>query len=65
MRIRGGRSDEELAIEILRKAHTLVHPGHFYDFAEDGYIVISLITPRADFQHGISCLTQFLKNERA
>jgi len=65
MRIRGGRSDEELAIEILRKAHTLVHPGHFYDFAEDGYMVISLITPRADFQHGISCLTQFLKSERA
>lgn len=65
MRIRREQADdEELAIELLRKTHTLVHPGHFYDFAENGYIVISLIAACVDFQRGISNLTRYLQSER-
>jgi alanine-synthesizing transaminase len=60
IRVKSGRSDEELAIEILQSAHTLVHPGHFYDFRTDGYLVVSLITPVSDFRQGISCLLKFL-----
>lgn len=60
LRVRSEWTDEELAIELLRKTHTLVHPGHFYDFAEDGNIVLSLITPTQDFRRGVSCLTTFL-----
>jgi hypothetical protein len=29
-----------------------VHPGHFYDFATDGYLVVSLITPPEEFREG-------------
>lgn len=48
------QSDEELAIELLRNQSVLVHPGHFYDFSSDGYLVVSLITPAARFREGIS-----------
>jgi aspartate/methionine/tyrosine aminotransferase len=48
------RSDEELAIELLEKHNVYVHPGHFYDFADDGYLVVSLITPEAEFAEGLS-----------
>lgn len=65
LRVAGDRSDEELAIEILRKTHTLVHPGHFYDFSNDGYVVLSLITPAAEFQEGVSCILEFLKKSVA
>lgn len=60
LRVRSDWVDEELAIELLRKTHTLVHPGHFYDFAEDGNIVLSLITPAEEFRRGVFCLTSFL-----
>ena len=40
------RSDEDLAIELLEQKSVLVHPGHFYDFPADGYLVLSLIAPR-------------------
>jgi hypothetical protein len=30
-----------------------VHPGHFYDFPSDGYLVLSLITPAGEFAEGI------------
>jgi alanine-synthesizing transaminase len=65
IRVKSDRSDEELAIEILRSTHTLVHPGHFYDFRTDGYLVVSLITPLNDFQQGIGCLMKFLAGVRA
>jgi len=47
------QSDEDLAIDLLRKAAVLVHPGHFYDFPVDGYLVLSLITPTAIFEEGV------------
>jgi len=62
LRTRCNRSDEELTIELLRKTRTLVHPGHFYDFSGDDYLVVSLLTPTTDFQPGISCLLEFLKS---
>jgi alanine-synthesizing transaminase len=60
LRVPATRSDEDLAIEILRKSSVLVHPGHFYDFASDGYLVLSLITHEAGFREGISRLLRFL-----
>jgi alanine-synthesizing transaminase len=54
------QSDEDLAIEILRKRSVLVHPGHFYDFPNDGYLIVSLITPLQNFRKGIAKLLELL-----
>jgi alanine-synthesizing transaminase len=53
LRIPATRSDEDLAIHLLEKHDVYVHPGHFYDFPGDGYLVVSLITPEQDFNAGI------------
>jgi aspartate/methionine/tyrosine aminotransferase len=53
LRVPVTRSDEELAIELVREKRVLVHPGHFYDFPSDGYLVLSLITPQEEFGEGI------------
>ena len=53
LRVPVTQSDEDLAIEILRNASVLVHPGHFYDFPSDGYLVMSLITVPDDFREGM------------
>lgn len=53
-------SDEELAVALLRQTGVLVQPGHFYDFARDGYLVISLITAEKLFQAGIERLLHFV-----
>jgi alanine-synthesizing transaminase len=60
LRVPVTQSDEDLAIEILHKAGVLVHPGHFYDFPRDGYLVLSLITPLSQFQEGIDRLLRLL-----
>jgi aspartate/methionine/tyrosine aminotransferase len=56
------RSDEELAIELLLEKSVLVHPGHFYDFPSDGYLVLSLITAREDFADGIKAVLEKLSS---
>lgn len=53
LRVPVTRSDEDLCVELLRRDHVLVHPGHFYDFPSDGYLVLSLIGPEAEFREGI------------
>jgi len=30
----------------------IVHPGHFYDFESDGYLVLSLIAPFEELEEG-------------
>lgn len=53
LRVPVTQSDEDLAIELLRRESVLVHPGHFYDFPSDGYLVLSLIAGEKDFAEGI------------
>ena len=48
--------DEDLAIRLLEQRGVLVQPGHFYEFPEAGYLVVSLLTPRDDFEAGIQGL---------
>jgi len=54
------RSDEDLAIDVLSIHGVSVHPGHFYDFPGDGYLVVSLITPEEKFAQGTKCLLDAL-----
>jgi len=60
LRVPVRQSDEDLAIDILRKVSVLVHPGHFYDFPVDGYLVVSLITPPETFREGARRLLDLL-----
>jgi len=57
--IRG--TDEDLAIDLLRKMGVIVHPGHFYDFPSEGHLVLSLITEPANFRAGVSRLLQMVE----
>ncbi len=54
LRVPVTRSDEELAIELVREKSVLVHPGHFYDFPNDGYMVLSLIAREYEFAEGVA-----------
>lgn len=56
IRVPRARSDEELAVCLLESQNVAVHPGHFYDFPTDGYLVVSLITPTHEFSEGIALL---------
>ena len=49
-----GVPEDEWALELLREQHVFVHPGFFFDFDEEGYIIVSLLTPEDTFREGIT-----------
>jgi alanine-synthesizing transaminase len=60
LRVPARGSDEELAIALLQRENVLVQPGHFYDFAAEGYLVVSLITSPPEFAEGIKRTLRFV-----
>jgi alanine-synthesizing transaminase len=60
LRVPVTQTDEELAVELLRRKSVLVHPGHFYDFPSDRYLVLSLIPSEAEFAEAMHLVLEML-----
>jgi alanine-synthesizing transaminase len=60
LRVPVTQTDEELATDLLRHKSVLVHPGHFYDFPGDGFLVLSLITQKAEFAEALKQVLEAL-----
>ena len=56
--VRLGEDDEEITLRLLREKHVLVQPGFFFDFDEDGWVVVSLLQDPAQFKEAISRIKQ-------
>jgi alanine-synthesizing transaminase len=56
LRIPATRPDEDTALFLVESKGVYTHPGHFYDFPTEGFLVVSLITPEEDFAEGIRLL---------
>ena len=58
-------TDEDLAIDLMREEGVIVHPGHFFDFESEGFLVLSLMTPQQDFGEGVRrILSRFQKLQK-
>jgi len=53
MRVPRVRAEEEWCLELLERENVLVQPGYFYDFESEAFLVVSLLTPPAEFQEGL------------
>lgn len=54
LRVPATKPDEDLALSLLNEKGVYVHPGHFYDFRNDGFLVLSLIPAEKEFLEGLS-----------
>jgi alanine-synthesizing transaminase len=50
------QSEEAWVLELLERDSVYVQPGFFFDFPEEAYVVLSLLTPEAIFDDGVSRL---------
>lgn len=53
LRVPAVQPDEDLAIEMLEQCSIAVHPGHFYEFPGEGFLVVSLLTQANQFEEGM------------
>ena len=48
------KSEEALVLELLEKDGVLVHPGYFFDFAREAFLVVSLLVDADRFDRAIA-----------
>ncbi len=49
-------TEEEWTLRLLAEENLLVHPGYFFDFHHEAFIVLSLLPPASDFREAIKRL---------
>ena len=54
-------TDEDLAVALVERSAVLVHPGHFFNFPQEGFLVVSLMTSERQFREGVSRLRSFFE----
>ena len=45
-------SEEDLVLSLLIDDGVLVHPGYFFDFPSESFLIVSLLAPEAEFMEG-------------
>ncbi|HEX6324837.1 MAG TPA: pyridoxal phosphate-dependent aminotransferase [Vicinamibacterales bacterium] len=54
VRVPAVATEEELVAALVAEEGVLVHPGYFFDFAHEAFLVVSLIAEPARFDEGMS-----------
>ena len=50
------RSEEELVVDLVSQAGVLAHPGYFFDFPRESFLILSLLPPEQSFADGVGRL---------
>jgi aspartate/methionine/tyrosine aminotransferase len=55
-------SEDKLVLDLLRRDRVAIHPGYFFDFPAEGYLVASLLPERAVFDAGLARVIDAIAN---
>lgn len=54
VRVPATEPEEHLVLRLLEREQVLVHPGYFFDFAHEAFLVVSLLPPAKTFASGVA-----------
>ena len=57
------QSEEDLMLALLMETSVLAHPGYFFDFPRESFLIVSLLTPEDAFVEGISRMLDRFRTE--
>jgi aspartate/methionine/tyrosine aminotransferase len=58
LRVPSIRSEEELVVELIERDGVLVHPGFFFDFPHEAFLIMSLLPQPAAFCEGVQLVLE-------
>ena len=58
LRVPAVEPEEDLVLRLLSEYDLLVHPGYFFDFPSEAFLVLSLLPPESLFRDGVSRLAR-------
>jgi aspartate/methionine/tyrosine aminotransferase len=58
--------EEDLMLALLQESAVLVYPGYFFDFPRESFLIVSLLTPGASLEDGLTrVLARFAPDRRS
>jgi aspartate/methionine/tyrosine aminotransferase len=57
------RSEEAWVLAFLERDGVYVHPAHFFDFEDEAYVIVSLLTPQEVFREGMRRILERVHTE--
>ena len=61
LRVPALSNDEDLAVQLLEERGVYVHPGSFFGFAGQGWLVVSLLAPAEEFRTGVERICEHFR----
>jgi alanine-synthesizing transaminase len=58
VRVPATRPEEALVLDLLEEDSVLVHPGYFFDFPHEAFVVVSLLPAPGEFREGAARLLE-------
>jgi aspartate/methionine/tyrosine aminotransferase len=65
LRVPSTGSEEDLVLDLLNEHGVLAHPGYFFDFPHEAFLVVSLLPPRDTFGEGVARMLAHVDSARA
>ncbi|MFI5253238.1 MAG: pyridoxal phosphate-dependent aminotransferase [Bacteroidota bacterium] len=56
------KSDEEWCIDLLKQYGVYLYPGYFFDFVEEGYLIVSLLVEEEKFKEGVKRIEKCIES---
>jgi len=56
IRVPATEPEDRLVVALVEQDGVLVHPGYFFDFAHEAFVVVSLLTPPDVLEEGVARL---------
>jgi alanine-synthesizing transaminase len=53
IRVPSTQSEEDFVVDLIERDDVIVHPGFFFDFPHEAFVVVSLLAEPAIFAEGI------------
>jgi len=59
VRVPATRGEDTLVLELLARERVLAHPGYFFDFEHEAFLVVSLLVPEPEFADAFARTLRF------
>jgi aspartate/methionine/tyrosine aminotransferase len=59
VRVPATRGEDTLVLDLLSRERVLVHPGYFFDFEHEAFLIVSLLVPEAEFSDAFARTLRF------
>jgi aspartate/methionine/tyrosine aminotransferase len=65
LRLPATETEEAWTVGFVERDAVYVHPGHFFDFEEEAYVAVSLLTPEATLAEGVRRIVERVASRAA